>query len=933
LLFSLIALGCSNVEPSQTPAATEASLPAQTLPTVTAAPTVTLVQPTITPVPSPTTPLPSPTPTPLPSAEKLLEQALANLELQPGYHFEHVLTFAFVRGDEENEMSLETSGDFQAPASRQGTVRVSSSPSQSSFILSDDTAYWQYEEGGGWETGISPLQLLDLEVVLPQAITDMVLDVEGSGDDMRYHIQGTVPPEALVFFAYWYDEPFHVVSGELEGHYWIDPETLVPLEVAFLGTIDSPNYDLEVPLESRMRYSEFGLSVEIIQPHPAVGGHEFGVNAVAFYATLPEARFSPDGQTIIGTAFGELRQWDAGNLAAPPRVMTAETFGMDDLMRVVLSPDGRLVATTSYEGEFRLWRLGPEGPEPLGDPIELDDPFDIVFSPDSTRLAVMGFRDHYAVWQIEEDGVQLLLSEQGDFLRDPLAFHPDGRHLFVSLQVAVPTDSAFGLPDYETQLLMWDLDNVDGGPTEIEVPWLSLGEEAGSSVLDRRVINAIVASEEADLFLVSSDRNIYAWPLSDLSATPTELLGHGGRVVSLAISPDSKTLASGAFDDTILLWDLTDRTAPPLVLSGHEDDVNSVAFSPDGRLLLSASTDSTIRLWDMADPLATVAMRQFVVPAHRGDIRALALAPDGELLVSAGGDGAVHFWRLGEGLPDLEYTISYGDLTSEASQTTVGEVTEVASTTPGSMRAMVVSQDGSLLALGGGTVIEVRQLDGTAPPIVLADHPGPVNGLAFSPDNRFLASTSTIEKAVFLWDLASPQVAPVVLEAPDGDSFWSLAYVAFSPDGERVFSIASSFTEVAQLVAWSVAEQDSDPVVLGDCGSPYGILPQSLLDFCSGKKGGTSLFSWDVESRGLVPAGELAVSGHRIAYDAAQSLAASVVDGELLLWDLADPEAPPRTLRGHGQPVAGLVFTPDGRWLISAADDGTIRLWQLTANP
>ena len=36
-------------------------------------------------------------------------------------------------------------------------------------------------------------------------------------------------------------------------------------------------------------------------------------------------------------------------------------------------------------------------------------------------------------------------------------------------------------------------------------------------------------------------------------------------------------------------------------------------------------------------------------------------------------------------------------------------------------------------------------------------------------------------------------------------------------------------------------------------------------------------------------------------------------------------------LRGHEQPVAEVVFNPDGRTLISSAFDGTLRLWDIAS--
>ena len=69
--------------------------------------------------------------------------------------------------------------------------------------------------------------------------------------------------------------------------------------------------------------------------------------------------------------------------------------------------------------------------------------------------------------------------------------------------------------------------------------------------------------------------------------------------MSVAFSPDGKTLASGSMDDSIKLWDVASgkNTA---TLKGHDNDVYSVAFSPDGKTLASGSIDQTIKLWDVA---------------------------------------------------------------------------------------------------------------------------------------------------------------------------------------------------------------------------------------------------------------------------------------------------------------------------------------------
>jgi WD40 repeat protein len=60
--------------------------------------------------------------------------------------------------------------------------------------------------------------------------------------------------------------------------------------------------------------------------------------------------------------------------------------------------------------------------------------------------------------------------------------------------------------------------------------------------------------------------------------------------------------------------------------------------------------------------------------------------------------------------------------------------------------------------------------------------------------------------------------------------------------------------------------------------------------------------------------------------------------GELLAWDLLEKPGdplPPAVLRleGHTNAITRLLVTPDGRWLISASYDHTIRYWDMQAEP
>src|SRR5439155_14817643 len=114
----------------------------------------------------------------------------------------------------------------------------------------------------------------------------------------------------------------------------------------------------------------------------------------------------------------------------------------------------------------------------------------------------------------------------------------------------------------------------------------------------------------------------------------------------VAFSPDGKTLGSitgdvrpDKFEVQVKLWDV--GTGKERVLGkGHPIKAVSMAFSPDSKTLATSYADpKAVKLWDVATGKEKMELG--------GAWGSLAFSPDGETL--AVGDSSVHLWDLTSG--------------------------------------------------------------------------------------------------------------------------------------------------------------------------------------------------------------------------------------------------------------------------------------------
>lgn len=303
------------------------------------------------------------------------------------------------------------------------------------------------------------------------------------------------------------------------------------------------------------------------KPVATLRGHEGDVQCVAY---------SPDGKLLAsGSEDGNIKIWDTATNRELGQLQGHKLY----VNGVAFSPDGALLASAGFDGTVRLWDVA--GRTNLGMLGEEDGATQtgVAFSPDGKLLASASNVGLVTVWDVAGRVLKVkLTSDHGE--ASCVAFSPDGKSVTAGYE--------------DGSAVIWDL--ASGRPArEIEGHVESVG--------------GIAYSTDGKLLATGGDdRALRVW-----NATSGDL-EHVNRsdsmILSVAFSPDGKQIACGQYGGTLTLYSLdSDEATVLLVESPDLDSITSVTYSPDGKRIAAASEDGTIKLLDPAKAAMSAQLR------------------------------------------------------------------------------------------------------------------------------------------------------------------------------------------------------------------------------------------------------------------------------------------------------------------------------------
>jgi len=428
------------------------------------------------------------------------------------------------------------------------------------------------------------------------------------------------------------------------------------------------------------------------------------------------------------------------------------------------------------------------------------------------------------------------------------------------------------------------------------------------------------------------------------------LRGHRARVTALAFSPSGAQLASGSFITVdgqrtdagggVRIWKQRGQGwEAARSLDEHDNPVSMVSFSPDENQLVSSSHDPKVVIWN-----TKTGARDAVIKKHSDYANGAVFTPDGRFVITAGADRKIFVWDL-QGVFVREFPVQPDAVIRINVSTNKDSNRLLVGLANGETRILSIA-DGSLIALFKGGDDQV-------------------SAAAFSRDENNVASSGGFNGEVWVWRPDDPKAAQLL--AGKGQTIWKVGFakdgnsIAFgtthtgdAPNGygqlQHVIHLKSPIQRLVNPLergGYHISlggkisrpqDYDSEIVTTKREGNSTYELKTRFGERAPRAGGGTDpvrLYELQVfkDNQKVKQIRRDSTSGrtHRAFSFTSDGryIVSAGEDGYLALHDTAEPQNPIRRFQGHSSDIWSVAVSPDGRFIVSGSSDQTIKLWDI----
>ena len=548
----------------------------------------------------------------------------------------------------------------------------------------------------------------------------------------------------------------------------------------------------------------------------------------------------------------------------------------DAVYSLGFSPDGKMIAITTFTGMVKIWSREGKLLYTLTAPYSWIR--HVSFSPDSQIIATATNEDTTVkIWSREGKLLHTLTGHKAGVWS--VSFSPNGKSLLTG-----SGDGTVKLWSYEGKLLKtmsFALTSVvsmsfssdgktmvtAGGDRTITL-WNLKGEKLQTMTgHTSRVSDLSFSPDNKIIATASEDKTVKLW--SREGKLLRTLTGHDNAVNSVQFSPDGKTIATASWDRTVKLWNLNGELLQ--TLTGHDNSVNDAKFSPDGRIVATASFDRTVKLWNLQGEKFTVLI------GHNSQIDDVSFSPDGKIIATASNDNTAKLWNF------------------------EGKLLHIITGHDAGVRDVSFSPDSKIIATASSDkTVKLWNLEGKLL-CTLIGHEEGVNGVSFSPDGKIIA-TASFDKTVKLWNLEG-KLLRTLTGHKDG-----VLVVSFSPNGKIIATAGSDNT----AKVWNLEGKllytliSHKGVVRSISFSPDG----KIIATASGDE---TAKLWSLDGKELQTLVSQNNPIDKVCFSSDGKIVTTISSGMAKFWSLDGKELTTLTSYPYPNEFAGISFSPDGK--------------------